>query len=26
VARSYFRDDRRSVVHVVPPPRAEASK
>jgi predicted Zn-dependent peptidase len=26
VARTYLRDDRRSVVHVVPPPRAEASK
>ena len=26
VARTYFRDDRRSVVHVVPSPRSEASK
>jgi zinc protease len=26
VARTYLRDDGRSVVHVVPPPRAEASK
>ena len=26
VARTYLRDDRRSVVHVVPPPRAEKSK
>jgi len=26
VARTYLRDDRRSVVHVVPPPHAQASK
>ena len=26
VARTYLRDDRRSVVHVVPPPHAEKSK
>jgi zinc protease len=26
VARTYLRDDRRSVVHVVPPPRAQGKK